>query len=94
MPSFGVSIMGRPSAVPVLRQSSRQLCCNSPAKVPGDGSAAVARLGFAKAAVTQGAWASQLASPQAFLQGQGQPLERSAGAFPLLSMSFARGLRA
>lgn len=50
--------MEQPSAVPVLRQSSRQLCCNSPAKVSRDGPAAVALLGFAKAAVTQGAQAS------------------------------------
>lgn len=50
--------MDQPSAVPVLRQSSRQLCCNSPAKVSRDGPAAVSLLGFAKAAVTQGAQAS------------------------------------
>lgn len=74
--------MGQPSAVPVLRQSSKQLCCNSPAKVSRDGPATVARLGFAKAAVTQGAQASwHLLRLPYSARARPQLLGRSAGVF-------------
>lgn len=71
-----------PSAVPVLRQSSQQLCCNNPAKVSRDGLASVAQLGFAKAAVTQGAQASWHL-PRLPYRARASPrlLGRSAGVF-------------
>lgn len=87
--------MVQPSAVPVLRQSSQQLCCNSPAEVSRDGLATVARLGFAKAAVTQSAQASWHL-PRLPYRARASPrlLGRSAGVFAFHEFCLRpRGLR-